>query len=105
MGSFLQYADMGIIHAIAHKYPPDFLPGLNDGWYWDRYQTMKIVLATGEQDICLSENRRLADIMDAQRIPHWLDVMGRRSGPRLALVAADGAQVSVVAHMKETYVV
>ncbi len=60
--------------------PPDFLPNLNDSWYLDRYRQMKIVLATGETDICLGENRRLSGIMDAKGIPHWLDVWGDGTG-------------------------
>lgn len=60
--------------------PPDFLPNLNDGWFWDRYQNMKIVLATGEQDSCLAENIRLSKIMSAKNIPHFLDVWGNGTG-------------------------
>ena len=60
--------------------PPDFLPNLNDGWYWDRYQQIKFVLATGERDICLEENRRMAGIMSAKSIPHWLDIWGDGTG-------------------------
>ena len=60
--------------------PPDFLPGLNDSWYLDRYRRMRIVLATGENDICLAENRRLSNIMNAKSIPHWLDVWGEGAG-------------------------
>jgi esterase/lipase superfamily enzyme len=54
--------------------PLDFLPNLNDGWYWDRYQKMAMVLAVGEHDICLGDNLRLAEIMRAKSIPHYLDV-------------------------------
>lgn len=60
--------------------PPDFLPNLNDDWYLDRYRQMRIVLATGETDICLAENRRLSAIMDAKGIPHQLDVWGDGAG-------------------------
>jgi len=60
--------------------PPDFLPNLNDDWYLDRYRQMRIVLATGETDICLAENRRLSSIMDAKGIPHQLDVWGDGAG-------------------------
>ena len=60
--------------------PPDFLPNLNDAWFLDRYRQMKIVLATGETDICLDENRRLATIMAAKSIPHYLDVWGDGAG-------------------------
>jgi esterase/lipase superfamily enzyme len=60
--------------------PPDFLPNLNDAWFLDRYRRMEIVLATGETDICLEENRRLSRIMTAKGIPHWLDVWGDGAG-------------------------
>jgi len=60
--------------------PPDFLPNLTDPWYLDRYNRQKLVLATGEADICLNENLRLGGIMQAKQIPHWLDVWGNGAG-------------------------
>ena len=60
--------------------PPDFLPDLNDAWYWERYQSMKIVLAVGERDICLNENLRLSGIMNSKSIPHHLDIWGNGTG-------------------------
>jgi len=60
--------------------PPDFLPNLTDDWYLDRYRRQRLVLATGETDICLGENRRLSSIMAAKSIPHWLDVWGDGAG-------------------------
>ena len=60
--------------------PPDFLPNLTDPWYLDRYRRQKLVLATGETDICLDENIRLSGIMNAKEIPHWLDVWGDGAG-------------------------
>jgi len=60
--------------------PPDFLPGLGDGWYLDRIRAQKLVLATGESDICRDDNIRLAGIMSAKGIPHWLDVWGNGTG-------------------------
>jgi len=60
--------------------PPDFLPNLTDDWYLDRYRRQRLVLATGENDICLGENRRLSSIMAAKSIPHWLDVWGDGAG-------------------------
>ena len=61
--------------------PPDFLPNLSDDWYLSRYRThTRLVLATGERDICLAENQRLGRIMDEKRIPHWLDVWGDGTG-------------------------
>lgn len=56
--------------------PPDFLPNLTDEWYLERYRRMKMVLAAGENDICVGENRRLSEIMVRKGIPHWLDVWG-----------------------------
>jgi esterase/lipase superfamily enzyme len=60
--------------------PPDFLPNLTDPWFLDRYRQMRIVLATGETDICLEENRRLSGILAAKGIPHQLDVWGDGAG-------------------------
>ncbi len=60
--------------------PPDFLPGLTDPWYLDRCRRLKLVLATGETDICLGENLRLAGILAGKSIPHWLDVWGDGAG-------------------------
>lgn len=60
--------------------PPDFLPNLTDPWILDRYRRMRIVLATGETDICLDENLRLSKIMSGKAIPHWLDVWGDGAG-------------------------
>jgi esterase/lipase superfamily enzyme len=60
--------------------PPDFLPNLNDAWYWERYQNMRFVLAVGEFDMCLEENLRLSAIMNAKSIPHQLDVWGDSTG-------------------------
>ena len=41
---------------------------------------MRIVLATGETDICLDENRKLSAILGQKDIPHWLDVWGDGTG-------------------------
>ena len=46
-------------------------------WYLSRYRDgFRLILATGEQDICLAQNLRLHSILDAKGIPHWLDVWG-----------------------------
>lgn len=54
--------------------PPDFLPNLNDPWFLDRMRQQHLVLATGENDICLKANIDLGEIMSRKLIPHWLDV-------------------------------
>ena len=60
--------------------PPDYLPNLQDSWYLDRIRQQRLVLATGERDICLDENVRLGGIMSSKYIPHWLDVWGDGTG-------------------------
>ena len=55
-------------------WPTDFLPGLEDAWYLDRYRGLKWVLATGEHDICLRENERLSNLLTSKGIPHSLHV-------------------------------
>jgi esterase/lipase superfamily enzyme len=61
--------------------PPDFLPNLTDEHYLSEYRNgMHLVLATGETDICLDDNVRLAGILDGKQIPHWLDVWGNGTG-------------------------
>lgn len=61
--------------------PPDFLPSLDDAWYLDRYRNgLRLVLATGETDIFLDENRRLSCILGEKGIPHWLDVWRNGTG-------------------------
>lgn len=54
--------------------PPDYLPGLDDKWYLNNISKMNIVLGTGENDICLDENRYLSGILAQKNINHWLDV-------------------------------
>src|SRR5260370_15480141 len=49
--------------------PPDFLPNLSDAWFLDRFHRQKLVLATGERDICLDDNIRLSRIMGSKGIP------------------------------------
>ncbi len=61
--------------------PPDYLPNLADESYLDRYRRgLRMVLATGEDDICLGENVRLSGILFDKNIPHELDVWGDGTG-------------------------
>ena len=48
--------------------PPDYLSNSHGGPY------SNFVLATGEHDICLGENFRMANIMGVKSVPHTLDV-------------------------------
>jgi esterase/lipase superfamily enzyme len=54
--------------------PPDYLPSLNDRWYLEKIKKMNIIIGTGEQDICLSDNVHLSNILNDKGIKHWLDV-------------------------------
>jgi len=56
--------------------PPDYLPNMNDDWFLSRYRKMKIVLATGEWDICLDHNVKLGHMLDSKGVGHWLDIWG-----------------------------
>ena len=54
--------------------PVDYVPDMNDPWFLERYQNMKLILAAGDHDICLGENFNMAQILGRKGIPHWLDV-------------------------------
>lgn len=56
--------------------PLMYLPNDTDGWYWDHYQKLTLILAAGEQDPCLADNRRLSEVLRQRSIPHWLDIWG-----------------------------
>ena len=61
--------------------PVDYLSNLTDEWYLNLYRNhTKIVLATGEHDMCWDANVRMSQIMTAKGIPHWLDVWGDQTG-------------------------
>ncbi len=59
--------------------PTDYLPQMSDDWYLSRYRQMKIVLGTSDWDMCLDANVKMAGIMHAKGIPHWLDIWGDNS--------------------------
>jgi esterase/lipase superfamily enzyme len=54
--------------------PVDYMPNLEDSWYLDRIKQMQIILGTGDQDMCLEENKRLSGILNSKGIEHWLDI-------------------------------
>ncbi len=62
-------------NAYFHN-PPDFVGGMQDGWTIDRIREMRIVLAAGEHDICLGDNRSFSDLLNRKGIGHALDVWG-----------------------------
>jgi esterase/lipase superfamily enzyme len=54
--------------------PVDFLPSLDDGWLLDRMRRNKWVLATGDNDICLEDNKRMAGLLHQKHVPAHLHV-------------------------------
>ena len=54
--------------------PVDYVPNLNDPWFLDRYRTMRIVLAAGDQDRCRDDTSRMAGIFYEKGISHMLDI-------------------------------
>jgi esterase/lipase superfamily enzyme len=50
--------------------PPDFIPNAQNGFYED----LHVVLGTGTNDMCWDANEKMAGILRAKRINHWLDV-------------------------------
>jgi esterase/lipase superfamily enzyme len=56
--------------------PPDYIGGMHNGWTLDRIREMRIVLAAGENDICLGDNRHFSELLWSKGIWHQLDVWG-----------------------------
>ncbi len=59
--------------------PPWFLPELGEAYYLNQYRRNKIVLATGEWDICRAANEGFSRLLGAKGIPHSLHVWGSGS--------------------------
>jgi len=56
--------------------PPDYLANMSDDWFLTRYRQMKIVLASGEWDMCLDQNVKLSNLLNAKAVGNWLDIWG-----------------------------
>ena len=54
--------------------PVDYVPNITDHWFLERYQRMRLILGTGDHDICLGANFQMAHMLGVKGIPHWLDV-------------------------------
>ena len=59
--------------------PMQYLANMSDPWFLERYRQNTYVLATGEWDICLGANQRMAGVMHGKGIPCRLDVWGDQS--------------------------
>ena len=60
-------------NAYFHS-PLDYVPGMTDAWFLDRFRRNYYVLATGQGDPLLDQSLKLADVFRAKGIPHLLDV-------------------------------
>ena len=73
--------------------PVDYLSNLNDDHYLPLLRKAdSILIMSGQGNYEAPErSRALSDILHAKGIPHTLDLVGTRRGPRLAVVAKDAA--------------
>ncbi len=62
--------------AALEQNPPDFVSQLDEGARLEACRSAKLVLAVGEQDFLLEENRRFSATLAERGIPHTLDVWG-----------------------------
>ncbi len=63
-------------HAVLEQNPPDYVPRLEDGPRLDHCRAARLILAVGEHDFLLDENRRFSETLASRGIPHTLDVWG-----------------------------
>lgn len=59
--------------------PLAYLPDLEDDWYLERYRQSRIIACVGQgawEDEMLRDTRDLAYVLDAKRIPAWIDIWG-----------------------------
>lgn len=53
--------------------PVEYLPNLEDRTYLDEYAKMKIIISTGEHDMCRGDSLNISHIMCQKKIAHTLD--------------------------------
>ena len=69
-----QFLDGYFDESCYYNSPLEYVPNLTDPWYLDRIRSMRIILATGENDLCLDDNVRMSKVLAAKGIPHYLDI-------------------------------
>jgi esterase/lipase superfamily enzyme len=71
LSSFLDgYQDLDCYYNL----PTYYLPNLSDPWFLERFRRNRFVLATGWDDHCLGQNRKLSRILHEIDLPHQLHV-------------------------------
>ncbi len=59
--------------------PLDYLPGLEDSWFLDRYRRSRLVFCTGQgawEEDSIRETLALKGILESKSIPAWVDLWG-----------------------------
>lgn len=59
--------------------PLDFLPGLVDPWYLERYRERRMIFAVGQgrwEEPCLADTRELQQVLEGKGLPAWFDYWG-----------------------------
>ncbi len=59
--------------------PWAYLPNLEDPWYLEQYRQSQIIVCVGQgawEEPMLADTRALERILEAKRIPHWIDYWG-----------------------------
>jgi esterase/lipase superfamily enzyme len=62
--------------SVFEQNPPDYIAALTDEQRLERYRAQRIVMAVGERDFLVDENRRFSGLLYSKGIPHYLDVWG-----------------------------
>lgn len=59
--------------------PLDYLPGLEDPWFLDRYRQSSLVFCTGQgtwEEDSIRETLAMKGILESKGIPAWVDLWG-----------------------------
>lgn len=59
--------------------PVDYLAGMEDNWFLERYRNGRIILCTGQgawEEDSIRHTRMLEQVLDQKRIPAWVDYWG-----------------------------
>jgi esterase/lipase superfamily enzyme len=69
----------GDIPAVYFNSPVDYLPGLTDPWYLERYRLSTIIVCVGQgawEDEAVADTRCLDGLFREKSIPAWVDFWG-----------------------------
>lgn len=59
--------------------PVDYLAGMEDNWFLERYRNGRIIICTGQgawEEDSIRHTRMLEQVLDQKRIPAWVDYWG-----------------------------